>query len=204
MATFTPHIYNGQARIQFQYDQNHFLTVSIQTPNLHIRSMVESDLSHCIQLFGDQTVMAKLGTGETRSAEKVQEAFARYMKARQENNPYDRLAVFSKDNEFLGVITLTKTDVDGVAELSGAGFSDYWNKGYGAEAATTIISEYAPATVKEGYTIGGKPLSSIVATARPDNPGSWKILERLGMQPVKEEVKYGGIRKFYSINIPQT
>lgn len=55
----------------------------------------------------------------------------------------------------------------------------------------------------EGYTLEGKTLEKITATARPDNPGSVKILEKLGMHKISEEEKYGALRHHFSINLSE-
>ena len=64
-----------------------------------------------------------------------------------------------------------------------------------------MVKEYAPATIQEGYTLEGKPLERIVATARPDNPASGRILEKVGMRFVRAEEKYGALRHHYSIDL---
>ena len=64
-----------------------------------------------------------------------------------------------------------------------------------------MLKEYAPATVKEGYTLEGKPLERIVATARIDNERSFQILDRLGMQIVDINEKYNALRYQYSIDL---
>lgn len=125
----------------------------------------------------------------------------------QENDPYSGLAIFKKDTgDFLGHIILGHGDAAGESELAYLFNRAHWRKGYGTEAATAVVKEYAPATVQEGYTLEGKPLGRIVATARPDNPASCRILQKTGMHFVCAEEKYGALRHQYSIESgkPQT
>ena len=66
----------------------------------------------------------------------------------------------------------------------------------------SLVKEYAPATIQERYTLDGKVLETIEATARPDNPASVKILKRLGMHKIREVEKYGALRCLFSIPVP--
>ena len=178
------------------------LSVSIDTPRIYIRSMEEVDFEPACRLLGDKDVMEKINNGMTMTAEKVRESFTSYAKQRQERNPYDRLAVFTRAGEFLGIVALTP-HLPGVAQLSGAGFKEFWNQGYGKEAAWAIVKEFAKASVQEGYMVKGVKLHTIIATARPDNPGSWALLERLGMQfeEEKELPEYNARRRCYSMKV---
>lgn len=186
--------------ITFQVDDAKRLSVSIDTKDLHIRSVEESDFPSYVSLFADQTTMATFGDGKTKTEEKVRKSFENYARARAENNPYDRLTTSTRNNNFVGTVALTPYGAPGVAELGIASLPDYWKQGFGTKAAVVIVKEYAPATVKEGYLIQGKPLDTIVATARPDNSGSIAIIEgKLGMQFQKEEFNtlYQGMRRYY-------
>lgn len=196
--------YHGiQASICFKIeDTTNILGVSIDTPRLHIRSMEEVDYEPACRLLGDKDVMEKLNDGHILTAEKVRASFNGYAKQRKERNPYDRLAVLNRTGDFLGIVALTPYE-PGVAQLSGLGFSEFWRQGFGTEAALAIVKDYAPAAVREGHFVKGEKLRKIMATARPDNEGSWKILEKLGMKfdGEREVPEYNAARKFYSINV---
>ena len=84
------------------------------------------------------------------------------------------------------------SDTPGVSQLSYLFHPRYWNKGYASQTAAALVTEYAPATVQQGYALEGKPLERIVATARVDNPASFRILEKVGMQRVGTAEIYGG------------
>jgi RimJ/RimL family protein N-acetyltransferase len=101
----------------------------------------------------------------------------------------------------LGHVILGHGDAPGESEIAYLFLQLHWRKGYGSETVATIVQEYAPATVREGYTIEGKPLERIVATARYDNPASNRILEKVGMHLDASEEKYGALRHKYSIHL---
>jgi [ribosomal protein S5]-alanine N-acetyltransferase len=47
-----------------------------------------------------------------------------------------------------------------------------WNKGYAAEAATAVLT----------YGLGSIGLDSIIAVTVPENVGSWRVMEKVGMR----------------------
>lgn len=199
------HTYHGKfANINFFSDPQEGLSVTIDTDRLHIRSVeaTEEDYDRYAALFGDKEVMKKYATGQTKTREEIKTRINGWVKRWLEHDPYSGFAVFKKDTkEFVGHIVLGHGDRPGESELAGLGNQGFWKKGYGKEAAMAIVREYAPATVREGYFLEGKPLERIVATARPDVPASKRILEKVGMQFVRAEEKFGAMRHHYAINL---
>ena len=226
--THSFHYRNGDEVSFFLNDET--LTATISTERLYMRSVNDSEIDRrsYTQLFGNVDVMRLYGDGKTRTSEqiagRIKDEWAALWEKR---DPYSALAVFKNDDEkFIGNIMLqhvvagteqirtinwaerTPAMVDrakriepGQAELAYCFMPLNWRQGFGKEAATAVVTEYAPATVKEGYIAGDKPLDTIVATARIDNPGSVKILQTLGMQLVKTEETYGALRHHFSIKL---
>lgn len=197
----------GNSVINF-YSNERSLSVSIDTPRLHIRSVeaTEEEYDRYAALFGDPRVMEKFATGETKTREEIAERIQKIWSQRWQNkDPYTGLAVFKSDtNEFIGHIVLGHGDSPGEAELAYLFHHAHWGKGYGSEAARAVVTEYAPATVKEGYLLEGKPLERIVATCRADNAPSYYILKKkLGMMYGKSEIRYGNVRHHFSITLNQ-
>lgn len=96
--------------------------------------------------------------------------------------------MFKNDaDEFLGHVVAGHGDVPGQSELAFLFMPQHWCQGFGTEAVAAIVKEYAPATVKQGYTLDGEPLNKITATAKPDNPASVRILEKTGMRKISED-----------------
>lgn len=202
------HTYRGDyGEVNFFKSENNGLTVTIDTKRLHIRSVEasEEDINNYGQLFGDQDVMGKYATGETKTKEaiavRIKDSWA---KRWAQNDPYSGLAVFKNNsNEFIGHVVIGHGDDPGQSELAYLFKKNYWNQGFGTEAVNSVVKEFAPATIKEGYFLEGKTLEKITATARPDNPASVKILEKLGMQKIGEDKKYDAVRHHFSIDISQ-
>ena len=52
-----------------------------------------------------------------------------------------------------------------------------------------------------GLKPDGIPLETIEATARPDNPASGRILEKVGLGQLGEEIKFGALRFVYGAKV---
>lgn len=204
-AVSNTHTYRGNSEINFFSDDQDGLSVTIDTDRLHIRSVeaTEADYDRYAALFGDKNVMEKFATGQTKTKDEMRTRINDvWVKRWRENDPYTGLTVFRNDtDDFLGHVVLGHSDVAGEAELAYLFNQPHWGRGFGGEAVTAVVKEYAPATVKEGYLLDGKPLEMIVATVRPDNPASGRILEKIGMQFVRAAEKYGAMRHHYSVKL---
>jgi ribosomal-protein-alanine N-acetyltransferase len=201
------HTYQNNSEINFFVNEQNALSVTIDTDRLHIRSVAasEEEVASYASLFGDQEVMGKFATGETKTPEEIKTRINQvWIKRWNQNDPYTGLAIFRNDtDEFIGHTAIGHGDKPGQSELAYLFMKNHWGKGFGTEAITAVVKEYAPATIQEGYTLNGKVLEEITATARPDNPGSVKILEKVGMHKVREEEKYGAMRYHFSIGLSE-
>lgn len=206
-STSSTHTYRGSnCEINFFLDDDSELSVTIDTGRLHLRSVKPSTKDSGLYelLFGDAVVMSKYGTGRTEPREEVVRILDIWIKRWNQNDPYSGLAVLKNDEDaFLGNIALGQGDLPGEAILSYLFHNSHWGKGYGSEAATAVVREYAPATVEEGYTLKGKPLERILGTARTDNPASLRILEKVGMHYVSTAELYGAPRHHYCVNLSE-
>lgn len=196
--------YSGDAESNFLLDDHHGLSVTIKTQRLSLKSLCASDETYRSygRLFGDETVMKHFGTGRTIAYDdlvvKIRDIWAKQWK---NHNPYGGFSVFSRDEDtFLGHVALFE-DEPGTAELWYLFAKEHWGKGYATEAVTAIAKEFIPMLVARGYLVQGKALQTIVATAKPDNAGSIKVLEKLGMHKVREEEKYGALRYHFSADV---
>ncbi len=202
---FTTHTYHGNSEINFFRDDQGGLFVTIDTERLHMRSVepTEAEYDNYAALFGDETVMEKFATGQTKTREEIETRINEmWVKRWKKGDPYSALAVFKKETgDFLGHVVLGHGDQPGQSEIAYLFHQPYWRQGYGSEAVMALVTEYALATIWEGYTLEGLPLEKITAIARPDNPASCRILEKIGMQFLFEEERYGALRYRYSIDL---
>ncbi len=202
-SSFHPHL-GDLSTICFLSKADSGLTVTIDTPHLHMRSVTatEEDIDRYADLFGNPEVMQKYATGQTKTREEIVERISNSWAQRwHESDPYSGFAVFKTGtHEFVGHVILDHGDAPGEAEAACLLMPSYWHNGYATEAVTALVKEYAPATVEEGYTLEGKKLEKIVATARVDNVASCRILDKLGSLSGTEE-KYGSLRNRYIIQL---
>ncbi|HSX14116.1 MAG TPA: GNAT family N-acetyltransferase [Chlamydiales bacterium] len=199
------HTYSGAtSKIDFS-SQEGDLFITIETSRLLIRTVNQGDHRLYAALFGDKDVMEKYANGATKTENEMAKRINDiWVKRLHENDPYVGMAVFRKDtSEFIGHIILGHGDHPGESEIAYLFHKAHWGNGYGSEAISALVTEFAPATVKEGFTLEGKKLEKIVATSRPDNIASKRILEKLGMHLTGEEIKYGAKRFHYAISLSE-
>ena len=195
----------GNSAVRFDMHEDGSLTTVFQTNRLHLRSVTssESNLNDYAALFGDPEVMCKYARGVTKTKEEIAERInSEWVKRWHTNDPYSGLAVsLNATGEFLGHAMVEHGDAPGQAELAYFFKKSCWRHGYEKEAAGVLVNEYVPATIRAGYTLEGKVLEKIEATARPNNTASVRILEGLGMLRISEIQKFGALRYLYSIDV---
>lgn len=139
------HTYHGSSEVNFFLNDREELTVTIDTDRLHIRSVEasEKDYSSYAALFGDEDVMGKYATGQTKTREDVESRVKDvWVKRWHQNDPYSGLAVFKNDtDEFLGHVVIGHGDEAGQSELAYLFMKNHWNKGFGSEAVTAVVKE---------------------------------------------------------------
>jgi RimJ/RimL family protein N-acetyltransferase len=159
--------------------------------------------------------MEKFATGVVRTAEFVQGRIATWESRRKSGDPFCGFAIRTREGKFVGHIVLGHGEKAGHAELAYLIRADYWNKGYGTEAANGIVNGLAPLLKtynfkmrkEEPESTGEKRISAegiqvIDATARPDNPASGAILRRLGFNETGIQDAHGAPREHFSGQVP--
>jgi len=182
MELLSPHIYQSPfSTISFYLSEKEGLYVEIKIKDLLLRSIKESDIPNYVALFGNREIVSKHMRGEPRSPKEVEKWVKdNWIKRWQNNDPYSAFAIFI-GGEFAGSAILGHGSGPGEAQVTGFGWPKYRGRKYGKQAAIALINDYALATVKEGYLLEGKPLQTIRATARLDNPVTIAICEKLNM-----------------------
>ncbi|KMJ57270.1 acetyltransferase [Bacillus sp. LL01] len=83
------------------------------------------------------------------------------------------LAIVEKESDSLiGIINIKQTPAYKRGELGYWIGRPYWGKGYGTEAARAVVD----------YGFKELGLNKVFAGAFADNPGSWRIMEKVGMK----------------------
>lgn len=154
----------------------------LETDRLVIRSSVQSDAPSLQRLFSDPDVRRWLPAGEPWTLERAQQAIEARI-AGERDRGYAAWIVERKDGEFIGSCALQLVERKGPEiEIAYHYIPSAWGKGYGTEVAAAVL----------GYGFGTLGLERIIALAYPENVGSWRIMEKVGMRS-------DGIASYYGI-----
>ena len=99
------------------------------------------------------------------------------------------MIVWKATGEEIGWSGLQPLEDTGLTEVGYGLIEKFWRQGIGFETAHGWL--------KYGFETAG--LEKIVAVAQPENVGSWRIMEKLGMRFEGIEDHYGMECKLYSI-----
>jgi len=163
----------------------------LKTERLVLKAPSVDDLNDLKVLFTDQKVTHFLGGPRTPATiqDELELAIDHYHKYR-----FSLGNVYLKDGTFIGQAGLIYFDYNKSnheIELSYALLPAYWGFGYGGELAKALIE----------YGFKQLHFRKIIATTRPENMRSKKILERLGFQFQKQFV-YKGTQLDYFVIQP--
>mgnify|MGYP006275716077 CR=1 FL=1 len=174
------------------------ISASITTERLLISPVTSSDAAEYHQhLFSDRTVMEKFATGETRDRAYVDAGINTWVERWKSGDPFGGFAIRLKSGEFIGHVVLGHGDHPGHSEIAYLIRADKWAQGYGSEAVRGIVQGLAPLLRVYGFTVEDGAFRIIDATARPDNPGSGRILSKLGMEIVDTSEKFNATRHHF-------
>lgn len=170
----------------------------IATERLIVAPVSHADAADYHQhLFGDQNVMRKFATGETRDRDYVDRRINTWVERWKSGDPFGGFAIRSKSGEFIGHVVLGHGDHPGHSEIAYLIRSDRWQQGYGSEAVRGVVQGLAPLLRVYGFKVEGAEFRVIDATASPDNHGSRAILSKVGMANIGSLGKFDTERLLY-------
>ena len=161
----------------------------LETERLLMRKFSMDDLPRLIELRSDPEVYKYLGGTRLQNPEAIEKRLRFYIDC------YEKLGfgvcamIWKQTGETFGWSGLMPLENTGEIEIGYGMSKDFWGKGIGYECAKAWL-EY-------GFENAG--LERIVAVAQPENTGSWRIMEKLGMRYEKTEEHYGIDCVFYGI-----
>jgi RimJ/RimL family protein N-acetyltransferase len=164
----------------------------LQTPRLYLRQFALEDAALLQQLNGDPEVVKFVHEPVMDSIEKATQVLKDIMLPQYSLYNMGRWAVHVKsNNEFVGWCGLKTVD-GGIIDLGYRFHKHNWGKGYATESATHVL-DY-------GFRVLNIPL--ITAHAHIENKASQKVLEKIGMQFIKEEISDNSPVKTYTKTQP--
>lgn len=151
----------------------------LETQRLIVRNWREVDIEPYAALSADSEVMEYIGDGKPRDIQYARD-FVHRMIELYEQRGWIRFAVEHKESgEFMGFCGFEM--IDGVLDYGWRYSKKYWGGGYGAEAALAVLDL--------GRNQYG--LRNIQSKSFPENVGSIRIMEKMGMSCLAESTENG-------------
>jgi RimJ/RimL family protein N-acetyltransferase len=163
-----------------------------ETDRLALRRLTPDDAEFVLGLLNDPSWLRFIGDRGVRTLDDARAYILKGPVASYERHGFGLfLTVRKEDGIPIGICGLLKRDTLPDADVGFAFLPQFWSKGYGFEAAA--------ATLAYGRKAHG--LKRIVAVTSPDNAGSIRVLEKLGLRyekmirltPDAAEIKLFGI-----------
>jgi ribosomal-protein-alanine N-acetyltransferase len=161
----------------------------LETERLFHRPFTLADLPRLIEMRSDPEVNIYLGGTLMQNPESLAKRIQFYIDC-YEKYGFAMSAMFWKPTgEMIGWSGLQPLDGTEEIEVGYGMIKEFWGRGIGFEAAQAWLD----------FGFNKKNLNRIVAVAYPENRGSWRIMEKLGMRYEKTETHYGAECVFYAI-----
>lgn len=154
------------------------MAVILETARLVLRPQVIEDLDDLWTLYQNPNITRYIPDAP-RSREEAQEELEWHMHGHPRHPELGLWATILKENgKFIGRCGLLPWDVDGVHEVEVAYTiaEEYWGQGLASEAAHAILK----------YGFETLNLSRLVSLIEPENIGSQKVAEKMGMKLEKK------------------
>lgn len=154
------------------------MDIIFETPRLILRRFTKKDCSLLLELNSNPEVVKYLHEPILHSTEQALKILVDIILPQYKRN-LGRWAIHVKENmEFIGWCGLKYREDLNEIDLGYRLFQHHWDKGYGTEAARQTL-EYGHHQLN---------LSHITGRAHIDNKASIKVLEKIGMTFIKEEI----------------
>ena len=166
----------------------------LQTKRLYLRRFTEQDAQLLYNLNLDPEVI-KYTQDPIKDVEHAAGILSAVIIPQYQLYKLGRWAVHLKHtNEFIGWCGLKFMPEINEIDLGYRFMKKYWGNGYAYESASACIS----------YGFDSLKLKGITAWAVPENIASCNVLEKCGMQYIREEIVDGHVAKRYGIQNPGT
>jgi RimJ/RimL family protein N-acetyltransferase len=141
----------------------------LETERLALRPFVETDTDAVFALRSDGEMMRFIRAPQGR---KEAEGWIRLVSSRWTDEKIGLCAVLEKAaGQLIGWCGLWRLKETREIEIGYAIDKKLWGRGFATEAAAATLE----------YGFDNLELDKIVAVARPENKGSWRVMEKLGM-----------------------
>jgi len=168
------------------------MLIILQTPRLILRQFTLDDAALIHQLNSDPEVLKYLHEPALENEEHAKAILTNIILPQYQNN-LGRWAIHIEDsNEFIGWCGLKHLIETDEIDLGYRLMQQFWGKGFAYEAAKHTVD----------YGFNQLHLKTITGRAHIENIASLKILEKIGMQFIKEEIVDDCRVKTYTLSNP--
>jgi RimJ/RimL family protein N-acetyltransferase len=166
----------------------HDVGPELETEHLILRMFSPEDALTLHRIWNDAEVM-KYIEGWRPSLEDARAAMTRLVQHWRDKGFGQWAIVHKEDGKLIGYAGFKHLDQTPEVELLYGIDKPYWNKGYTTEAGRACLR----------YVFENTELERIVAVAMPENIGSWRVMEKLGMRREKIARYYNHDLVYYAI-----
>lgn len=154
------------------------MKIILQTPRLYLRQFTLADAPLIVQLNSKPEVLQYLHEVPVKDEAHATEILTNIILPQYANN-LGRWGAHIKDTgEFIGWCGLKYRPEMDETDLGYRFLPQHWGKGYATEAAKYTLE----------YGLNTLQLKTITGRAHIENTGSLKVLEKIGMRYIKDEV----------------
>lgn len=166
----------------------HEVGPELETERLILRMFSPEDALTLHRIWNDAEVM-KYIEGWRPSPEDARAAMTRLVQHWRDKGFGQWAIVHKEDGQLIGYAGFKHLDQTPEVELLYGIDKPYWNKGYTTEVGRACLR----------YVFESTELERIVAVAMPENIGSWRVMEKLGMRREKIARYYNHDLVYYAI-----
>lgn len=156
---------------------NHIL----ETERLRLRKFTLDDTKFIIELLNSPGWIEFIGDRNVKTEEQAIEYLKNGPLKSYKQNGFGLSLVETKDDQPIGMCGILKRDTLENPDIGFAFLPEFTGKGYAYEIANATLS----------YAINNLKISKISAITLPHNISSIKLLEKIGMKPVKSFLQNG-------------
>jgi RimJ/RimL family protein N-acetyltransferase len=162
----------------------------LETDRLIHREFTLDDLEKLIEMRSDDDVIKYLGGRILQNPEAITKRMDFYIGCYKKYGFGMNAMIWKETGEMIGWSGLQPLDGTSEIEVGYGMIKEFWQRGIGFETANAWLD----------YGFNQANLDRIVAVASPENTGSWRIMEKLGMKREKIEYHYDMECYFYGIS----
>lgn len=147
--------------------------IVIETERLTLRQLVTTDAEFILGLLNQPSFLRYIGDKGVRTIDDARNYIVSGPRDSYERNGFGLWLVELRDTKVpIGFCGLLKRDTLTDADVGFAFLPEFWSMGYAYESASAVM----------GYARNVIGLKRVLAITNPDNAGSIKVLEKIGLR----------------------